>query len=303
MIDETPKVLFALTNDPTKLPDAVIASIWRNLSAEAWFYCAIFLALGISVLVKLLQKRDLRNHFLSNGFRVDLVYAALEFAHLVQLLAIIPVTAFFTISLRTYFPWATFDASTIMPAWMQLFVLFYCNDFVAYWWHRLQHEKPIFWQFHKTHHSQKHLTVFTTFRSTIVDRSVAVLVLAMPAAVMQVDATMPLTIVTILTFHQLLIHSDTALHCGPLEKIFVSPSFHEVHHSTLPSHLDKNYGAVLAVWDHLFGTAAQRGDQPLIYGVIGEEIPESYIRQQFVPLLGIWKLLKSRWFREKRSVT
>jgi hypothetical protein len=41
------------------------------------------------------------------------------------------------------------------------------TDFWIYWWHRLQHESRSVWQFHKTHHSQVHLNVMTTFRATL----------------------------------------------------------------------------------------------------------------------------------------
>lgn len=286
----------AISSDQSRVLEALMASIWRNVSAEAWFYGTIFGALAFGVGADIWRRRNLRERYLSAGMRVDLVYAGFELIHLIQLLVIVPVSIAFTGAFRTWLPWATFDVSAYLPGWAQLLLLFLITDFVTYWWHRFQHESRIVWQFHKTHHSQKQLNVFTTFRVPIVDRLVALFTLALPAAVLQIDAALPFTIVAILLLHQLLIHSDTGLHFGPLERVFVSPSFHEVHHSTLEPHLDKNYGAVLAIWDHLFGTYVPRGSEPLRYGLVGEELPESFLRQQFVALAGLWQLARTRQF-------
>jgi hypothetical protein len=41
---------------------------------------------------------------------------------------------------------------------------------------------------------------------------------------------------------------------GWIEWTFNTPSHHRVHHSTDGEHLDKNFGAVLILWDRIFGT-------------------------------------------------
>ena len=41
---------------------------------------------------------------------------------------------------------------------------------------------------------------------------------------------------------------------GWLGRIFISPAHHQVHHSTNPTHFNKNLGSCLAIWDWLFGT-------------------------------------------------
>jgi hypothetical protein len=44
-----------------------------------------------------------------------------------------------------------------------------------------------------------------------------------------------------------------------------SPSHHRVHHAVNPRYLDRNYGAILIVWDRLFGTFAEERERP-VYG-------------------------------------
>jgi sterol desaturase/sphingolipid hydroxylase (fatty acid hydroxylase superfamily) len=41
---------------------------------------------------------------------------------------------------------------------------------------------------------------------------------------------------------------------------------HRVHHGSNPKYIDKNYGAVLIIWDRLFGTFQQE-DEKVIYGL------------------------------------
>lgn len=39
-----------------------------------------------------------------------------------------------------------------------------------------------------------------------------------------------------------------------VERIFISPSQHQIHHSKDEFHWDKNFGSKCALWDYLFGT-------------------------------------------------
>ena len=48
---------------------------------------------------------------------------------------------------------------------------------------------------------------------------------------------------------------------GWLEWLINTPSAHRVHHASNPEYIDKNYGGVLLIWDHLFGSyQAERPD-------------------------------------------
>jgi hypothetical protein len=49
-------------------------------------------------------------------------------------------------------------------------------------------------------------------------------------------------------------HSNTRLGFGPLERVFVSPNFHLIHHK-LDGPQDVNLGFALTIWDQLFHRA------------------------------------------------
>jgi hypothetical protein len=65
--------------------------------------------------------------------------------------------------------------------------------------------------------------------------------------------------------------SSTDFRLGWFDRIFASPSNHRVHHGQNDYCLDRNYGGILMLWDHLFGSfAAEREDEPIVYGIRGQ---------------------------------
>src|SRR5690606_16935223 len=48
---------------------------------------------------------------------------------------------------------------------------------------------------------------------------------------------------------------------APCEWVLNTPSHHRVHHGVQPQYLDKNFGAVLILWDRLFGTFEPEGER------------------------------------------
>ncbi|WP_299177987.1 sterol desaturase family protein [uncultured Neptuniibacter sp.] len=154
---------------------------------------------------------------------------------------------------------------------MICFTLFYflLDDFFRFYLHKLLHEVPWLWAFHKVHHSARTLTPITVFRAHPVEgvlfslRTALVQGIAMGVFVFFFGGRVDLVTVlgaSIFAFMfnvtgSNLRHSHIALRYGKaLEKWLISPAQHQIHHSTNPIHFDKNYGVVLALWDRLFGS-------------------------------------------------
>lgn len=142
-------------------------------------------------------------------------------------------------------------------------------DFSTYWIHRLHHESPLIWPFHAVHHSAEVLTPLTLYRKhpvydilgsllhgTLSGIATGIVVYALfgRISVMAIGGANLIYFV----FHAVgsnLRHSHVWFSYGPvLERIFVSPAQHQIHHSRRPEHHDRNYGEVFAVWDWMFGT-------------------------------------------------
>src|SRR5512134_3504888 len=51
-----------------------------------------------------------------------------------------------------------------LPLWLKAFAAVLFMDFIFYIWHLLNHEVPLFWRFHRVHHSDLNMDVSTATR-------------------------------------------------------------------------------------------------------------------------------------------
>lgn len=136
--------------------------------------------------------------------------------------------------------------------WVLSFILF---DLALYGWHVASHRFEFLWRFHKIHHSDKSLNVSTGFRFHVFDQCLEVIYKCLFVVVVGVDAYVVLVCDLTKTLFVLFHHSNISFKGEKwLSKIIIVPTLHRVHHSTLRSEHDSNYGIVLSIWDRLFGT-------------------------------------------------
>lgn len=174
--------------------------------------------------------------------------------------------------------------------------------FVSHW---LQHRVPVLWEFHKVHHSAPVLQPFTVFRRHPIDIVIegalsGVLVGSVLGAfgwasawtldawtIMGVNAA--LFVFLLAGFN--LQHSHVWLSFGPLDRVFISPATHQIHHDVSPRHHGRNLGNMFAIWDALAGTLVRpRGRPHLVFGLGGEE-DDAYRSLWRLYLWPIWRVL------------
>jgi sterol desaturase/sphingolipid hydroxylase (fatty acid hydroxylase superfamily) len=156
----------------------------------------------------------------------------------------------------------TLDAATPAP-WLVSFV---AVDFLYYWWHRASHRVNLLWAAHVVHHQSEDFNLAVALRQAIAT-SFTSLPFYLPMALLGVPPPVYATMVALSTLYQFWIHTELVGRLGPLEWILNTPSHHRVHHAVNPEYLDKNYAAVLIVWDRLFGTFAGEQAAP-VYGTV-----------------------------------
>lgn len=151
-------------------------------------------------------------------------------------------------------------ASHVSANWVGLAAaLFIADSFAAYWTHRLMHAVPVFWRIHRVHHADERLDVSTGLRNHPLE-----LIITLPTSVAVVFAIgAPLSAVvvvqTIGSAAALWQHADIRIPpriSRSLNRAFVTPDLHRLHHSKNRAQHDTNYGELLTVWDRLFGTFA-----------------------------------------------
>jgi sterol desaturase/sphingolipid hydroxylase (fatty acid hydroxylase superfamily) len=75
-----------------------------------------------------------------------------------------------------------------------------------------------------------------------------------PATVLLANGVMSTTVLVAYAAVVAFAHSNTRLGFGPLDRIFVSPNYHRIHHQ-LDGPQDVNMGFALTIWDQLFRRA------------------------------------------------
>jgi sterol desaturase/sphingolipid hydroxylase (fatty acid hydroxylase superfamily) len=165
-----------------------------------------------------------------------------------------------------FFAWfgqyAIFD---IGYRWWSWIILFFLNDLIFYWFHRWSHEKRLLWLTHVVHHNSRFFNITTSVRGNFLIMTYRFL-FWIPIALLGFEPGTIILMDAIAFFYQLFIHTETMKSWGVLEHFMNTPSHHRVHHGSNPAYIDKNYGAVLIIWDKLFGTYRQE-DEKVIYGL------------------------------------
>ena len=81
---------------------------------------------------------------------------------------------------------------------------------------------------------------------------------------------MVVTVGALNLIYQFWVHTQHVPELGWMERVFITPSNHRVHHAQNDCYLDRNYGGVFIIWDRLFGTYQRElPDVPCVYGIRG----------------------------------
>ncbi|KAL2837380.1 fatty acid hydroxylase superfamily-domain-containing protein [Aspergillus pseudodeflectus] len=145
-------------------------------------------------------------------------------------------------------------------------------DFWFYWYHRLMHEIPILWKFHRTHHLTKHpnmlLAGYADFEQEVLD-AIGIPLLtffSLRAVGVPFDFYTFFACVQTVTFSEVSGHSGVRMYAsapGPLTWLWrlvdaeLIIEDHDLHHR-IGYRKSHNYGKQTRVWDRVFGTCYPR---------------------------------------------
>ena len=143
------------------------------------------------------------------------------------------------------------------PAWKAV-LSFLMLDLLVYLWHKACHSFDGLWMFHKVHHNDPYLNITTSFRIHFLELVITNLLKALLIILLGIGQAMVLTSEAIMTLFIMFHHTNISF-VGEklLGYVIIVPALHRTHHSTQRSEHDSNYGAVLSLWDRLFGTLSE----------------------------------------------
>lgn len=255
---------------------------WRVLLARRFELGIIAAFIAFELLVRRAYLKQLRRPRVV----IDVVYALLFRLGVFGLLLDGPTSEF----VRAH---VTLHAASVIPEWARVLLYVLCLDFTNYWIHRVEHGVPSLWAFHQVHHSQDELTILSTYRNHPLDtwaRSVLG-----PTIFMLVFGVKPVVWLWVSLVWDVMLnlsHLEVDWTWGPLRWLFVSPVSHAIHHSIEARHQHRNFGANLAIWDRLFGTADRGTVRPAAVGLPGWTVRESVPAHLWAPFRGVARHLR-----------
>ena len=190
-----------------------------------------------------------------------------------------------------------------LPSWpmadglSSLVIAFLLLDCLHYIVHRYQHSVRWLWRFHALHHSDPDVDVTTSVRHHPIEYLtaagfywLAVLALGVPVMVVMSHAFAVFVAAAVT-------HGNMRLPAWlerALQPIVITLDLHLLHHSVVWEEANSNFGAVLSIWDRLFGTfkpAPRPRVDRLVFGV--RELPQSDCLTLSGMLRVPWRLMSS----------
>ncbi len=163
------------------------------------------------------------------------------------------------------------------------------NGYVA---HRLYHRIPLFWRFHRVHHSDIELDASSAlrlhpfefiFQATTQATILPLLGVSNISFVLYVALSLPLFIIN---------HANMKFpnwYEKYLSCMFITPNWHRVHHSSYQPETDSNFADVFTIWDRIFKTHKVKNPEEITYGLetLREKEDQTFwgmLRTPFKPL-------------------
>lgn len=148
-----------------------------------------------------------------------------------------------------------------LPFWLKVVVSVVLLDGIIYWQHRLFHQVPLLWRFHRMHHSDVAMGTTTAVRFHPVELLLSYCLKIACLIIVGVDAFSIVVFEIMLNGSSLWNHSNIKIPRwldSMIRTLFVTPDMHRVHHSVHRHEHNSNYGFCLSFWDRLFMSYLQQ---------------------------------------------
>jgi sterol desaturase/sphingolipid hydroxylase (fatty acid hydroxylase superfamily) len=187
----------------------------------------------------------------ARGHKQDLLYTVMNATVLVPLVT--ALTLSFAAVVRHAAPWVVLPQVGWLPRWGAIVAIVVLMDACNWYVHLLNHKVRALWRFHELHHSQEDMSALTVFRTHPLIH-LSYLGAAIPGILLLANGNLSITVLALYGAMVAFAHSNTRLGFGPVERVFVSPNFHRIHHLR-DGPQDVNLGFTLTIWDQLAGRA------------------------------------------------
>ncbi|HLO24692.1 MAG TPA: sterol desaturase family protein [Geobacteraceae bacterium] len=147
--------------------------------------------------------------------------------------------------------------SIALPDWSEIVLAVVALDFVIYLQHVLFHYLPVFWRFHRMHHTDLDIDVTTGNRFHPIEIVISIGIKLMAVVLIGPPAMAVVIFEVLLNATSQFNHGNIRMPEAAdrfLRLLVVTPDMHRVHHSVIPRETNSNFGFNLPWWDRLCGT-------------------------------------------------
>ncbi|PWT79116.1 MAG: sterol desaturase [Bacteroidetes bacterium] len=216
---------------------------------------------------------------------------------------LVPITGYFSLKLLPFLLPGLSNSFSWVPFWGGVFIIAVADDLTQYWYHRLHHQVPFLWRFHRTHHSASYMGMAMASRQNFI-YTVFFSQIYLTATLIYLGLGYAALFVTVLkTFITLSAHSSIAWDkpfykyrilnpfAWVLERFISTPATHHAHHADTfddgIGYYKGNFGNMFFLWDIIFNTGIITRKYPSSYGIKFYKKEEWYA--QF-----LWPIFKSK---------
>ncbi len=268
-----------------------IQPVFKNL--QTWGFIVIAFVLGVTEFALGLYD----NKWTKSERAIDIV------CFIAPKVLLVPVTAFFGLQLLPFALPHLQNQFSWVPFWGGVFIIAIADDLTQYWYHRLHHQLPLLWRFHRTHHSAGYMGMAMASRQNFI-YTVFFSQIYLTATLVYLGLGYAALFVTVIkSVITLSAHSSIAwdkpfykykiLHpfAWVLERLISTPATHHAHHADTTDdgvgHYKGNFGNMFFLWDVMFGTGIITRQYPTSFGTKHYKQEEWYA--QF-----LWPIFKSK---------
>jgi sterol desaturase/sphingolipid hydroxylase (fatty acid hydroxylase superfamily) len=143
------------------------------------------------------------------------------------------------------------------PNWLTGIVGILLLDYVYWWWHFALHRVPFLWRFHNVHHTDLDMDVSTAARFHFGEMILSVFLFLATLPLIGISPSMFVVFWIVFEISVQFQHSNWGLPViveQILNRVFVTPRMHGIHHSIVERETNSNWGTIFVWWDWIHGT-------------------------------------------------
>ena len=148
-----------------------------------------------------------------------------------------------------------------LSGWTEFLLSIIVLDLFDYFWHRANHRLPFLWRFHKAHHMDNDMDVFTALRFHPGELLISSLAKGTWVVVWGPSAIAWFLFEALVSLCAQIHHTNVDLPDNLEKKLslfIVTPRFHASHHLVEREFGNQNFSTIFSFWDPLFGSLSRK---------------------------------------------